>query len=73
MEDLDIQPWYRQFWPWFIMAPPAVAVVAGLLTVYLAGAEPPMVVADYGRIAMATAQRAERALRAEELGLGQDS
>lgn len=36
MEREDTQPWYRQFWPWFIMALPASAVVAGLYTVWLA-------------------------------------
>jgi hypothetical protein len=65
----DTKPWYRQFWPWFIMAPPAVSVIAGLLTFYLAGAAPSMVVDDYGRIAMATRQRAEREKHAAELGL----
>jgi hypothetical protein len=65
----DDTPWYRQFWPWFIMAFPATSVVAGLLTFYLAGAEPSMVVDDYGRIAMATRQRAEREQHAAEIGL----
>ena len=36
MEREDTTPWYRQFWPWFIMALPASAVVAGLYTVWLA-------------------------------------
>jgi hypothetical protein len=67
---LDDTPWYRQFWPWFIMAPPAVSVIAGLTTFYLAGEAPSMVVDDYGRIAMATAERAEREQHAAELGLG---
>ena len=62
-------PWYRQFWPWFVIALPASSVVAGLVTLYLAGAAPAMVVDDYGRIAMVTAQRAERSQRAEELGM----
>ena len=31
----DTKPWYRQFWPWFIMALPASAVVAGLTTVWI--------------------------------------
>ena len=35
MEREDASPWYRQFWPWFIMALPASAVVAGLFTVWL--------------------------------------
>lgn len=30
------KPWYRQFWPWFIMALPAAAVAASLSTVAIA-------------------------------------
>jgi hypothetical protein len=69
MDDEQIQPWYRQIWPWMIMVPPAVSVVAGLTTFYLAGEEPAMVVDDYGRIAMAISLNAERTERAEQLGL----
>lgn len=29
-------PWYRQFWPWFIIALPASAVIAGLTTLMIA-------------------------------------
>lgn len=36
MQREDTVPWYRQFWPWFIMALPASAVVAGLYTVWIA-------------------------------------
>jgi len=36
MQREDSDPWYRQFWPWFIMALPATAVVAGLYTVWIA-------------------------------------
>lgn len=36
MEREDTQPWYRQFWPWFIIALPAAAVVAGLTTLWIA-------------------------------------
>jgi len=31
----DTQPWYRQFWPWFIIALPAASVVAGLTTLWI--------------------------------------
>lgn len=36
MEREDTDPWYRQFWPWFLISLPAFAVVAGLYTVWLA-------------------------------------
>ncbi len=36
MKREDTLPWYRQFWPWFIMALPASAVVAGLFTLWIA-------------------------------------
>lgn len=65
----DNKHWYQQFWPWFLMTPPAVAVVAGLITFYLAGGPPAMVVDDYGKIAMVTEQRAARDRIARELGL----
>lgn len=32
----DTLPWYRQFWPWFLIALPGSVVVAGLITVYIA-------------------------------------
>jgi len=36
MTDEDIQPWYRHFWPWFIIALLGASVSASLYTVYLA-------------------------------------
>ena len=31
----DTTPWYRQFWPWFIIALPAASVVGGLTTLWI--------------------------------------
>ena len=31
-----IKPWYRQFWPWFLMALPGAAVIGGITTVIVA-------------------------------------
>jgi len=39
-------PWYQQLWPWLLMAGPAVVVVAGLYTAWLAVATDDGVVAD---------------------------
>ncbi|HUH39155.1 MAG TPA: FixH family protein [Spongiibacteraceae bacterium] len=33
---LDTTPWYRQFWPWFLIALPATIVVAGIGMVIIA-------------------------------------
>lgn len=35
MEREDTQPWYRQFWPWFIIALLSSSVIAGLTTVWI--------------------------------------
>ncbi|NOR18755.1 MAG: hypothetical protein GQ538_01535 [Xanthomonadales bacterium] len=39
-------PWYRQFWPWFIIALPASAVIASLITFYLAVSRPDHLVVE---------------------------
>jgi hypothetical protein len=36
MEREDTQPWYKQFWPWFLILLPGSTVVAGLFTLWLA-------------------------------------
>ena len=66
----DTVPWYRQFWPWFLIAIPGTAVVAGVITLFLALREPQsMVVDDYARIGLATHRRLARDERAVALGL----
>jgi len=37
--DLNV-PWYKQFWPWFIIALPASAVIASFITLWLAISNP---------------------------------
>ena len=40
-------PWYRYPWPWVAIAIPAIAVIGGLFTLYLAVTHPdPLVVDD---------------------------
>jgi hypothetical protein len=45
------EAWYRQFWPWFIMVPPATAIVACSITIWLSLTNAPdLVVPDYAKI-----------------------
>lgn len=32
----DTQPWYKEPWPWLLMAGPAIVIVACIFTIYLA-------------------------------------
>ena len=69
----NIEPWYRQGWPWFLITIPASAVVAGAVTLWLAVQSwDGLVVDDYyqqGKTIQTTIARSERA---NELGLAAD-
>jgi uncharacterized protein len=41
-----IEPWYKQFWPWFIFGLPALVVVASIITVIIAFKNQDSLVAD---------------------------
>jgi len=45
-ESVQNQPWYRQFWPWFIIALPASAVIASFISLWLAVSNPDHLVVD---------------------------
>lgn len=40
------QPWYKHRWPWLLMLGPAIVVVAGIYTTYLAASQPDALVVD---------------------------
>jgi hypothetical protein len=64
------KPWYREFWPWFLMALPATAVVAGITTVVIAvQSADGMVVGDYYKAGLAINQTLARDDAAYALGL----
>jgi len=64
------RPWYREFWPWFLMLPPALAIAGGVAMVYLATQTPgALVVDDYSRIEELTREQFERDREARRLGL----
>ncbi len=66
----DTEPWYRQFWPWFLIALPATVVVAAFTTLYIANRHSDdVVVADYYKEGLAINRRLARNHLAEQLGI----
>ena len=63
-------PWYRQRWPWLLMAGPGIVVVASMVTLWLAATTDDAIVADdYYKRGLSINQRLERVDRAAALGL----
>jgi hypothetical protein len=70
MTSTPIVPWYRQPWPWFLIALPAMAVCASFYTLYLALSAPEALVRDeYDRNGLEVTRRLGQDARARELGL----
>lgn len=66
----DDRPWYKQFWPWFLIALPASSVVAGLYTLHLAiVTKDGLVVDDYYKAGLAINRTLDRDRRARALGI----
>lgn len=65
----EILPWYKQFWPWFIIALPASVVVASFVTLWLALSNPdPLVVEDDEYQRLSGALKAQAPARETEQG-----
>ncbi len=64
------KPWYREPWPWFLMALPAAAVVGGIATAVIAyrGADG-VVAADYYKRGLAINEELSRSRLAATLGI----
>lgn len=66
----DPRPWYRQFWPWFLISFPATAVVFGLLTLFFAiKTQDGLVEDDYYKSGLVVNKDLSRDRRASELGV----
>jgi len=66
----DELPWYRQFWPWFLILMPTVVVVAALSTLFIASRHADdLVVDEYYRDGLAINRQLEKQHRAERLGM----
>lgn len=65
-----VLPWYRHRWPWFLMAGPAIVVVAGVITLWLAiRSNDGLVADDYYKQGLAINQTTARDQQATRLGL----
>jgi hypothetical protein len=77
MDDRDLssrgrqaQPWYREPWPWILMAGPAAVVVAGFYTLALAiKSDDGLVADDYYKRGLAINRTLARSERARQLAL----
>lgn len=66
----DTEPWYRQFWPWFLISLPATAVIASMITIKLAvDTADPLVKDDYYKEGMAINNDLSKERLAKTLGL----
>jgi uncharacterized protein len=65
------KPWYRERWPWLLMAGPAIVVLAGFITGYIAWASYDGVVAeDYYKRGLLINRQLGRLALADSLQLG---
>lgn len=66
----ELQPWYRQGWPWLLISLPASAVIGGIITLVIAIQSPnALVVDDYYKQGLAINQQKHRRGVAESMGL----
>ncbi len=66
----SVRAWYREPWPWLLMLGPALVIIAGLVTAYLAVvSNDGLVEDDYYKQGLTVNQRTVRDQRAAELGI----
>lgn len=66
----DTKPWYRQFWPWFLIALPGSVIIASMVTIWLAASSSDSLVRDdYYKEGLAINQERAREHIAASLGV----
>ena len=69
-ETSSVEPWYKQFWPWFLIALPLTAVIGSMITMKIAFTDADgLVKDDYYKEGLAMNQDKARKRYAENLGL----
>ena len=67
---MDVVPWYRQPWPWFLISLPAVAVIGSVATAVVAvKTNDEVVAADYYKRGLSINDEIRRADRGAALGV----
>ena len=73
MTALESKPWYREPWPWILMSGPAIVLVAGAVTTWIAFASADGLVAgDYYKKGLAINQDLQREQRAAQRAIRAD-
>lgn len=67
---VSVTPWYRQRWPWLLIAGPGIVVVASIITAWIAvTTSDGLVTEDYYKKGLAANQTIARSNQAEAFGL----
>ena len=59
---VPVRPWYREPWPWVLIALPLMTIIASFFTLYLAISQPDYRVADEQEL-----KRVQAELRAQQI------
>ena len=66
----DTQPWYKQFWPWFLISLPLSVVIASIVTLNIAiESDDGLVSDDYYKEGLAIHKNADSSAKAKALGI----
>ena len=66
----DTEPWYKQFWPWFLISLPLSVVIASIVTINIAfKTDDGLVSDDYYKEGLAIHKDADSSAKARELGI----
>lgn len=71
--NVDGRPWYREPWPWILMAGPVLVIIAAVVTIWIAVvSNDGLVTDDYYKEGLAVNQRLQRDQQASDLGVRAD-
>jgi hypothetical protein len=70
MQQKDTQPWYKQFWPWFLIAIPLSSIIVGSFVIRFAtDGTNSLVIDDYYKEGRAINARLDKIEKAREMGI----